>query len=319
MELSRQRELSDGTSQFQRFAPNSTHFDERRRNAAYYAQWLGHAVGKLSYSASARLDDNDRFGTFGTYRVGAGYTLPTGTRLRAAAGTSFKEPLFSEQFTTSFTVGNPDLKPERAGTWEAAVEQTLPGGRVTIGATYFDQRFRNLVQYRATPRGSPAGPNYFNVAVARANGVEIEAAASNVAGATVRTAYTYLHSRVDDAGYGAGGTFVLGERLLRRPTHTGSLSAARAFGARASASATVTYVGERDDRDFGAFPATAVVLGGYATVDASADVRVLDAGSRAPLALTLRVENALDRPYEAVRNFPAPGRTVLVGLRLGGR
>ncbi|AHG90671.1 TonB-dependent receptor [Gemmatirosa kalamazoonensis] len=319
IELSRQSEQSDGTSQFQRFAPSSTHFDERRANTAYYAQWVGRAGAALSYTASGRIDDNDRFGTFGTYRVGAGYALPAGTRLRAAVGTSFKEPLFSEQFTTSFTTGNPDLAPERATTWEAAVEQSLAGGRATLGATYFDQRFRNLVQYRATPTGSPAGPNYFNVASARANGVELEASVADVAGATVRAAYTYLHTRVDDAGFGASGTFVLGERLLRRPTRTASLTALRPFGRRVSAGATLNYVGARDDRDFASFPATAVVLGGYATLDASLDVRLLDAGPRAPVALTARVENALDRRYEGVFNFAAPGRTVLVGVRLGGR
>ena len=66
------------------------------------------------------------------------------------------------------------------------------------------------------------------------------------------------------------------------------------------------------------FPAVPVVLGGYATVDATAEMRVLDAGPRTPLSVTLRIENALDRRYEAVKNFPSPGRTVLVGLRLGG-
>src|SRR5205823_5217332 len=50
IELSRQQELSDGTSQFQRFAPSDTHFDERRRNTAYYGQWVGHALRGISYT-----------------------------------------------------------------------------------------------------------------------------------------------------------------------------------------------------------------------------------------------------------------------------
>jgi outer membrane cobalamin receptor len=62
-----------------------------------------------------------------------------------------------------------------------------------------------------------------------------------------------------------------------------------------------------------------VVLGGYATLDLAADVRLFDAGARSPVALTARVENALDRAYEGVKNFPAPGRTVLLGFRVGTR
>jgi vitamin B12 transporter len=319
VELSQQSERADGTSQFQRYAPASSKFDERRRNAAYYAQWVGRVADALSFSASGRVDDNQRFGTFRTYRVGTGYAFRSGTRLRAAAGTSFKEPQFSEQFTTSFTVGNADLRPERAATWEAGVEQSALGGRVLLGATFFDQRFRDMIQYRATPSGSPAGPNYFNVAAARANGVELESTLSDIAGTSLHASYSYLHTRVTDAGFGASGTFVVGERLLRRPTRTGSLTAAHRFGPRAGASATVNYVGDRGDRDFATFPAKAVVLGGYATVDAAAEVRLLDAAPRVPVALTVRVENALDRRYEAVKNFAAPGRTVLVGARLGAR
>ena len=121
----------------------------------------------------------------------------------------------------------------------------------------------------------------------------------------------------NDAGFGASGTFVFGDRLLRRPTHTASLTASRPVTARASAAATLNYVGERDDRDFANFASKPVVLGGYATLDLSADVHVIEAGRGTPVALTIRVENALDRSYEGVKNFPAPGRTILVGARLG--
>ena len=315
-ELSRQGELSSGTSSGQGFSSASS-FDEQRRNAAYYVQWVGRSGDALSYTAGGRVDDNSRFGTFGTYRVGVGYALRTRTRLRASVGTSFKEPQFGEQFNTSFTTGNPELEPERAGSWEVAIEQSLAGGRATVGATYFDQRFRNLIQYRFD--ATAGAPNYFNVGDARANGVEVEASVGDVFGTTVRGAYTYLHSRVNDPGFGASGTFVFGDRLLRRPTHTASLSATRPVTSRAYAAATVNYVGERDDRDFSNFGSKPVVLGGYAAVDASLDVRLFDAGARSPVALTARIENAFDRPYEGVKNFPAPGRTILVGLRLGSR
>jgi vitamin B12 transporter len=319
IELSRQTEDSRGTSRFQKFAPSSTSFDQSRRNLAYYAQWVGTAARALSYSASGRIDDNQRFGTFATYRAGLGYALPTGTRLRAAAGTSFKEPLFGEQFATSFTVGNPDLDPERAATWEAGLEQALVGGRVTLGATYFDQRFHNMIQYRSTPSGAPrTTPNYFNVAGANARGLELEGRVASAAGVSLRGSYTYLRTRVTNAGNGASGTFVLGDRLIRRPTHAGSVTASAPVARRGTVALTANYFGERGDRDFRSFPAKAVSLGGYATVDGSADVRVLDRAT-APLALTLRVENALDREYQAVQGYASPGRAILAGVRIGAR
>jgi outer membrane receptor protein involved in Fe transport len=35
------------------------------------------------------------------------------------------------------------------------------------------------------------------------------------------------------------------------------------------------------------------------------------------LSLTIRVDNALNRKYEDVLNFPAPRRTILIGARYG--
>jgi outer membrane cobalamin receptor len=35
------------------------------------------------------------------------------------------------------------------------------------------------------------------------------------------------------------------------------------------------------------------------------------------VALLLRVENLLDANYQEVRNYPARGRTVLAGVRIG--
>ena len=83
-------------------------------------------------------------------------------------------------------------------------------------------------------------------------------------------------------------------------------------------SAKTTYVGRRADVDFARFPSPRVQLGGYAKVDATADVRVLEGRGAAPApALTMRVDNALDRGFEPVKRYAAPGRTVLVGARIG--
>ena len=41
------------------------------------------------------------------------------------------------------------------------------------------------------------------------------------------------------------------------------------------------------------------------------------AGRRPGVAVTLRVDNALDRAYEPVKRYQAPGRVVLVGARFG--
>src|SRR5690606_389929 len=133
------------------------------------------------------------------------------------------EPTFFENFATGFTRGNPDLEPERARSWEAGIE-VAASGSVTFGATWFDQRFRNLIQYTPTTP-DPDDPNFFNVGAARARGAELTASADR-SRVTATAAYTYVHTRVSDGGFGEDPAFEHGGPLLRRPRHQASLAAA---------------------------------------------------------------------------------------------
>ncbi len=86
--------------------------DRTRLNRAYYAQVVVGPLSGLSANAGLRLDDNEQFGTFVTFRAGAGYRMTaTGTRVTASVGTGFKEPTFFQTFDGAFSVGNPDLEP----------------------------------------------------------------------------------------------------------------------------------------------------------------------------------------------------------------
>ncbi|HEY8483280.1 MAG TPA: TonB-dependent receptor [Longimicrobiales bacterium] len=289
--------------------------DVRRTNRAYYAQALADLGGRLALHLGTRLEDNELFGTFLTYRAGATYRLASGTRLRAAAGTAFKEPTFFENFAQGFAKGNPNLEPERSRSWELGVEQALFDGRLSLAATYFDQRFRDLIQYTATPP-QPDAPNYFNIAGADAAGVEAEARLLLTPGLTVAASYTRLSTEITDAGYDA--SLQPGDRLLRRPTHTANLSLGYRLADRGSLDLALHYTGERDDLDFSEFPSRRVTLDAYTRLDLAFAYDILPArASRPGLTATLQVENAFDASYQEVANFPARGRTIFVGARVG--
>jgi outer membrane receptor protein involved in Fe transport len=60
-----------------------------------------------------------------------------------------------------------------------------------------------------------------------------------------------------------------------------------------------------------------VRLPGYQVVDLSADVTLLEAARHGVgLALTARLENALDEEYDTVVGFPGRGRTLYAGGRV---
>ncbi|HVZ78657.1 MAG TPA: TonB-dependent receptor [Gemmatimonadaceae bacterium] len=295
--------------------PYSSTFTAFRRNRAGYAQALWRDPSGVTLVAGARVDDNQQFGTFGTYRVGVNYLAATGTRLRAAVGTAFREPTFFENYSTGYVTGNPSLRPERAASWEAAVEQQLLDDRVTVGVTAFSQDFRDMIDY--TSGMSACGYSYCNVARARAAGEEYEATARLASWASASAGFTHLDTRVLTPGFDttSAGLYHAGQSLIRRPRASWNAALAAQAAGRGSLDVRFTYVGERADRDFRPYPAVPVTLPSYLRVDLGGSLDISHAADGTGTALTLRIENLTDRHYQSVFNFLAPGRTVLAGLR----
>jgi vitamin B12 transporter len=293
-------------------------FREGRDNWGLYAQATVLPLSRLQLTAGGRLDENEKFGSFWTYRAAAlAFASPT-TRLRASVGTGFKEAGFFENFDSPFSLGNPDLRPERSFSVEGGVEQDFARGAVGVGITAFAQRFRDLIQFTFVPP-EPGGPNFFNVAAADANGVEAVLHLRPGGPVSGSISYTYLASEVTDAGFDAGdaATFVEGERLLRRPQDALAFRLESAFAGRIRLGALLSWIGSRDDIRFGQFPEPnqRLELPAYTTLDLSGTLTVLHHRRGTPgLDLTARVENLFDETYEQAVAFPARGRGVFVGL-----
>jgi vitamin B12 transporter len=294
------------------FTEPDTPFDEGRTTRAWYAQVQVEPASRLSVTAGGRVDDSEAFGRFGTWRLGAVFRAGQGTRVRASAGSAFKAPTLAETFADSpFEVGNPGLEPERTRSWEVGVAQELSGGAVTVEASWFDQQFRDLIQYQAA---APGEPTYFNLGEALARGLELGARARIGSRVGVTVAWTLLDTEVVESATGAGSAFAPGESLLRRPASLASFGVDAAASSIIRAGIRVVIVGRRDDLDFNEFPARRVELDGYLLTDLSVEARLPVATS---LLATVRLENALDAAYETIVGYPGRGRVLFLGIRAG--
>ncbi len=277
-----------------------------RNDGAVYLQLATASERVANLTLGARLEDNQRFGTYATYR--GGLSLPLNERARAiiAVGTGFKEPSLYQNYANGYVRGNPDLAPEHSFSWETGLEYSVLRRGVTARVTYFDQRFRDLIQYSDTTVG-PDSVNYVNVADASARGVELAVQATLGAGASLDATYTYLLTR----------DFATQQRLLRRPDNAASLRLGYAIAGRGTASLAAVFIGDRDDYDYGTFPAARVPLPPHTRLDVAGTYDLVPSRGTAPgLALAARIENLLDARYEDVKNFPARGRTLLFGGRV---
>lgn len=314
VDLDWERERTTFSSEHGTFGPYEAPVrDDRRWNRGYYGQLAGDLGRSASFTVGARLDENETFGTFFTYRAGAGLRLSPMTTVRASLGTAFKSPIFYEITGAGFAQPNQDVQPERSRSWDAGIEHALvlAGREVRIGATWFDQRFRDMIQYVPVAGDPFALGQYRNVAGALARGLELEGRAAATTRLTIGANATLLRTRAVESREGGELAFAEGRRLIRRPDVAGTAIATWRLGDAGSLGVSVTHIGARDDVDFTS--GTRVRLASYRTVGTSLSVPLGGLGPLESVVLRASAENLLGAEYSAIAGFPGAGRTVLVG------
>ena len=235
------------------------------------------------------------------------------TRLRLSAGTGIRPP---GAFEIAFT-DNPALRPERTRSVDFGVEQALASGRVVVEATAFFNRYDDLIVSVGQSFRDASQFRTDNLDNSRARGLELAASARTAQGFEARATYTWLDTEVlalDAADGQAKAGFAVGDPLLRRPRHQGSLE----LSFTQPLFSVFTSVGARGrtldiDPTFGTFGGL-FDNPGYAVVDLGGSVRVTEG-----LELTGRVQNLFDRDYEEAFGFPALGRSFVAGVRVATR
>ena len=147
---------------------------------------------------------------------------------------------------------------------------------------------------------------------ARARGAELSAAWRINTGLDLRGSYTFLDSEIlAVTGSSTAQTpYAVGDALLRRPRHSGSIDASMTQG-RVSAFAQVQVRGQALDAEPAFGPSGGLYQNdGHTVVNIGLSFRPVKA-----VEIFARALNLFDRDYEEVLGYPAPGRTAYVGAR----
>lgn len=286
-----------------------TRVDADAASRALFAAYQVRLFSRLDLSAGVRNDDSDDFRSAATWRLGAVLDVPeAATRLRAAAGTGFLAPSLFQRFGVigTFFRGNPDLRPERSTSWEVGSETDLPlGGQrdfATAGVTYFDTRLRDLINFDA------AFASLENVDRARIRGAELTLTLRPAPWLSATAAWTITDAR--DAR--------TDERLARRPEHVVAVNARIAPTDRVVVAPEVLFTGRAREGAFASYRDDGVA--NPTPRDNRAGTIVNLVGTyRATETVSVFVEgrNLGDSRFEPANGFQTPGRSVLVGTRLG--
>ncbi|HEY0966452.1 MAG TPA: TonB-dependent receptor [Opitutaceae bacterium] len=260
---------------------------------AFFVQDEFTPVDNVFLTAGLRSDDHDTFGRATTGRVTAAWLpVPDRFKLRASYGTAFRAPSFLDLYGESaFYRGNPDLDPEEARGWDAGFDVYFANRRGSLGVTWFDTRFRDLIA------SSPDFTSVVNIQRARTKGLEVAFQATLPGAIETRLAYTYLEAD----------NLSTDTRLLRRPRNSASADVWHDFGRGFSAGAGISWVADRKDVHASTF---ANIDGEDYTV-----VRIYGAYRvNKRLSVKARVENLFDEVYEQVHGYPQPGTGAYTGV-----
>jgi len=267
-------------------------------------------------TAGVRVEHNASFGTATVPRISAAWYARTGsgtigtTRLHSSAGRAIKEPTILQSFSPNpFFLGNPDLQPERTRAVDAGVEQRFAGDRVSVDITWYDNRYRDIINTR-TISFNPFESQYFNIGLTRARGAELSGMVALVSGIRVKGGYTFLDSKILESTSPGNPVFAAGSWAFRRPRHSGFVDVSWARR-RGSIDLAGSIVGRRVDSDFSSLVPALTSNDGYAVWDLRGSWRITR-----QFSLTGAVDNLTDRQYMEPLGYPALGRAVRGGVRI---
>lgn len=274
-------------------------------------------IGRFgSLASSLRAEHNDSFGDKWVPRVSGALIAHSGNGqwgelvIKGNAGRGVKEPTIIQSFSpNAYFLGNPDLLPELATTWDLGVSQRLANDHARIEATYFDHAYKNQISTRTTNFNTFAS-QYFNVGDTTARGLELSGEAVVVPALRLIVGYTFTDSEIVKSTSEFSTVIKAGAWAFRRPRHTAFMRAA-VTTMRVNADIDGQYVGMRVDSDFSSLSPEITSSGKYWLWNASASLKV-----HRSFDIYGRVQNLGDKDYMEPLGYQAAGRTVHGGIRV---
>ncbi len=264
-----------------------------------WGQVVAEPVDNLTLTAGARHDEHSRFGGFNTWRGTAAYLFAqSGTKLHASVGTGFRAPSLYEDNYVSYIPGVPvpDLAPEQSFSWDAGIDQSLFGGRVHAGLTYFVLNTDNLIDYDFVDDTYVQIPG-----TTRRNGVEASLGYDVAPWLTLGGSYTYTMA-VDASG----------NRRPRVPRHMFGLTAVATPSPKWELSASAKIALDTVDvvsPSFGTY--SYVGLSDYTLVNAKVGYKPTQ-----NTEVYVRAENLLNQKYQTVYGYATPGFSLYAGFKV---
>ena len=272
--------LSGGVEAYREEVSSATAYSVTGRDLAAVFGQYAFEYDRLNVNTGIRYDHNEQFGSATTWNAGASYEIIDDVTLRASYNTGFRAPTFNDLYYPGYS--NPNLRPEKSRGYEVgALWQIAP--QTSLDVAFYQTWLRDAIA------SNP--PTYlpFNVASAKVTGFEAVLAHTFNDRWNGKATIDIRSPKNEDNGkyIPYRDRFKATAELGFKATEKLDLNTKVLYGASRYANAANT-----------------VELPSYVTFDVSM-IYTLDQQSQ----FKLSVENVLDREYETITSYRAPGRT----------
>ena len=267
-----------------------------KHNYTVYAAYLNNEFNvsqDLKANLGARIDDYSNFGFQTSPSLSVLYKIKEKNKLHGLISRSFRAPTFNDLYwpDEGWAKGNPNLKPEKGTTGEIGLE-TEYNKYLSTNLTYFRSFYNEFIQWaEAAGVWSPT-----NIGSAVIEGIELENTWQPVEKLEVSLNYTYQKAE-DDKTH---------KFLIYQPKNKIDLSVEHkdvlgwSMGIKGQWTGLRFHDAENTIKVKGVF-----VLGFHASKKWKSGVTYF-----------ININNALNKKYQPVRNYPAPGFDLTSGIKL---
>ena len=282
-----------------RESPGIQIINQSKKDWGFYIQNIFSYKDTFSLTTGFRADRYESFGNTYNPKVSASYRfLNTGTKIKGSWGTGFKAPSIQELYTP--VRGNPDLKPEKAQSYEVGIEQRLFDYPARMELVFFHIDFKDLIERSQT--------GVDNVGKAKIEGIEFSLHYSPLPNIDLSGNYTYQKAENKDTG-----------APLSRPENIWNFNAFYQYKEKLNINLNVNIVGEKFyDVDF-ILPDGTILEGptdGFQKIDLALSYLVKRWTYTNELKYFAKINNLLDQKYFETKGFQAPGINFFTGLKL---
>lgn len=273
--------------------PTNINKDSAKQNQFSQFASLLYNGGIFHAEAGVRYNHHSTYGGNWTYNFNPFMFLNKEVKVFANISSAFKTPTLYQQYAPY--IGNHDLKPEYATTYEGGIQYFHPSNLYTLRTVVFQRKMKDAIAFTS---------GYINQDKQNDWGFEVEQSINPTDKVQLMLNYAFVDGEITTKKNGKDTTYF---NLLRRPKHSFGATLNYTISKSVFVSAGARTIGKRTDMDFAAY--SEVILPTYTLFNLYGEYKI-----NKSFKLFVDAKNLTDKDYTEIFGYSTQGFNLMGGI-----